>query len=585
MNSPDRFLSAKTRMATIVCATFSFIFFLSAELKGQDFKHQYRDAKDLFKKEDYIRAMDAFKPLIVYDKNNPYSEYASFYYGYCAYKVGFASVAKDIFLQTRKLHPDWDQIDELNYLLAKIFFDQRDYFQALWILKDIKSLSVAGDIPLMKRHYFYQISDPETLALILEEYPDEPDAARALAHAIVRQPLPEQNITLFDSLVTRFGFDRADFVNDEVLVSKKKERYRVGLLLPFLSGTLEPTPIKKRNQFVLDLYNGIRMAADTLEAQGVHLDLYAYDTDLTDEVTREVLGEEELKDMDLLVGPLFQDQAKAVLEFSEKNKITVINPVSNNSEFLGKNPFALLFQPSNETLGARSAELAFLHARKKNCIVYFGESPKDSVRAFNFMLKARDLGIRIVKAEEIHREISSDIFETLATATEYDEFKIPTQFKLKRDSIGCIYVASDDQLIYSKVTGGVETRGDSILVIGNENWIATENSSVEYGIYERIPAVLESPNFIPVDDPHYQDFRKKYVQRHGLLPSDYAWIGYRFMDAMGKALQKYGIYFQTALARDLDVSEASCDYSKGRDNGRIPYVYFKSGVLVSVKEQ
>jgi len=152
--------------------------------------------------------------------------------------------------------------------------------------------------------------------------------------------------------------------------------------------------VKKRNQFVLDMYEGMKMAVDTLNAQGIHLDLYAYDTDRTAEGTRSLLDMEELKSSDLLVGPLFQEQSKLVLEFSEKNKINMINPITNNSEFLGKNPFALLYQPSQETLGIRSAEMVAARAKNKNCIVYFSESPRDSVKAFSFMKKPLNWELR-----------------------------------------------------------------------------------------------------------------------------------------------------------------------------------------------
>ena len=560
--------------------------FLSGLAFGQDFKRQYRDAKDLFLRENYTQAMDAFKPLIAYDQFNPYSEYASYYYGLCAFKLGFGKVGKDIFLQIRKLYPSWDQIDEVNYLLARIYFDQRDYFQAMLILKDIRNLSVALDVTPMKRFYLSQITDVETLRMMMEEYPNEIEAGRAMAKAITLQPLPERDFALFDEIIAKFYFNREDFISDTTLISRKKDRYNISLLLPFLANTLDPAPVKKRNQFVLDLYEGMKMAADTLEKQGTFLDLRAYDTERSAEITRNLLELDELKGSDLIVGPLFQEQAKQVLEFSQKNRINVINPVSNNSEFLGKNPFALLYQPSHETLGIRSAEILAAQVKNKYCIVYFSDSPRDSVKAFSFMRKAIELGMKIVYAEEISKETSGKIFSTLATATEYDEFKNPTQFTIKRDSIGSIYVATDDPVIFTKVISGVETRGDSVLIVGNENWIAEENSSLDYSVFERLHILLEAPNFTPAHDRAYLDFKKRYIRKHGVIPSDYARLGYDFMLFAGRALQQYGVYFQTGLTQETETRGRPApryDYRNARDNQRVPYVYFHSGQLVRVE--
>jgi tetratricopeptide (TPR) repeat protein len=564
------------------------LLFLSGSSFAQNFKRQYREARDYFEKGDYTRSMDGFKPLIEYDQENPYAQYASYYYGFSAAKLGFATVAKDILLQTRKLYPGWDQIDEVNYLLAKIYFDQHEYFRAMLILTEIKNLSMAVDVTTMKRHYLAQITDVETLRMMMEEYPVEAEAARALVKAISLQPMPEQDGRLFDSLIIKFNFDRKDFVTDNTLISRKKDRYAVSLLLPFLANTLDPSPVKKRNQYVLDLYVGMKMAADTLAKQGIYLDLYAYDTERSAETTKRILGMEELKSTDLLVGPLFPDQSKTVLEFSEKNKISMINPVSNNSEFIGQNPFALLYQPTHETLGMRSAERVASQVKNKNCIVYFSENPKDSVKAFSFMKKAIELGIKIVWAEEIRKETSGKIFSFLATGTEYDEFHNPTQFTLKRDSIGSIYVATDDPVIYTKVISGVETRGDSILIVGNESWIAQDNTTVDYGIYDRLQILLEAPNFTPSHDPVYLDFRRKYIRQHGAIPSDYARLGYDFIQFVGQALHRYGVYFQIGLAQEsgtVDPLTMRYNFKNARDNQQVPYVSFQSGELVPLSNK
>ena len=57
------------------------------EASAQDLKRQYKHAKMLFDNKDYALAMEAFKPLIVYDKDNPSPEYSSFFYGVAAYEL------------------------------------------------------------------------------------------------------------------------------------------------------------------------------------------------------------------------------------------------------------------------------------------------------------------------------------------------------------------------------------------------------------------------------------------------------------------------------------------------------------------
>ena len=549
---------------------------------AQDFTRQYNHAKELFDAGSYNLAMEAFKALIPYDKSNPYTQYATFYYAISAEKQGYPAIAKEMLLLVRRLYPEWDHNDEINYWLAKIYFDQHEYFQALMLLDEIRSASLEEDVKRMERNYLNTITDAETLHMMLEEHPQDEEVGHALASAIALQPFLQRDLQLLDEVISRFSFSRDEFSSSLAPVSVKKQSYRVSLLFPFLTNTLEPTPKKKRSQFTLDLYEGMKLAIDTLRAQGINIELLAYDTERNPDILKKLLESDELKSTDLIVGPLSQDELKQVQDFSINNKINVINPVSNNSDFLGENPFALLFQPSYETLGKKCAEEAAARIKNKNCIVYFGDTPKDSVVAFNFMKRAVELGMKIVLAQELSKETSGKIISTLATATERDEFKNATQFSLKRDSIGSIFVASDNPLIYTKVISSVETRNDSTIIIGSENWL---NGDVNYEKFERLHILLAAPNFTPLDDRNYLTFRRKFIRKHGTFSPDYfsyAKIGFEFMLFVGKSLHRNGVYFQQYFTSP-DIIDGylykGFNYYEARDNQYVPFIFFKDGQM------
>jgi len=292
-----------------------------------------------------------------------------------------------------------------------------------------------------------------------------------------------------------------------------------------------------------------------------------------------------LKTADIIVGPLFLEDAKPVQEFSELNKINlIVHPLSFNSDFLGQNPFAFLYQPSYSTLGEKSAELLAAKSSNKNCFVFYGESPKDSIMAFSFIRTALKLGLKIAYAEEVRSETSNDILATLATPTEFDEWKNPKQFKLKLDSIGSVFVATDDPLIYTKVINSVETRGDSVIVVGQENWL--EDNSVELSKFERIKVALASPNFASINSRSYIQFRKKYLQTHGILPSSYAQKGYEFLMVLGHSMKAHGVYFQDGLMKERIPGALTSGYQmlSTHDNGLVPFISFKQGRLEPINK-
>lgn len=562
----------------LVLIIILFAVMVSPAIQAQDYHRQYKSAREFFNEKQYGLAMEAFKPLIVYDKNNPFLEYASLFYALSAYHQKFTTVAKDMLLQIKQLYPNWDQMPEVNYWMAKIYFDQRQYFQAMQMLSEYPSLNQQKNVSEMKAHYLKEIEDVEVLRMMWEEHPKDTVVAKTLTRAISKQPFLDQDAQLIDSLITQFGFDRSEFESPLKPVNVFKEEYVVSLLFPFLAKSLEPTTSTKVNQSILDLYLGIKMAVDTLKTQGVNIDLRSYDTERSTTATSALLEMEELKNTDLIVGPLFQNQVKLVQDFSINNKINMMSPVSNNKEFVGPNPFGLLLQPSAETIGERSAEWIADHVPNKNCMVFYGEAAKDTVSAASFLRKAKELGLNIVWEEKVSRENSVTIFNKLATPVEYDEFKNPIEFELKIDSIGSVFMASDDPILYTKVISGVDTRGDSVIIVGNESWL--NNAAANFATYERLHITMAAPTYTKVSSPHYKSFRKDFIHRHGVLPNDNSKIGYEFMWFIGHCLNNYGVYFQEGLKEKGFVPGylfRGYDFSSGQSNQFVPFIQFKGG--------
>lgn len=550
---------------------------------AQDYKRQYRQAKDLFASGEYSDAMIAFKALTVYDKDNTFSEYASFYYAMSAYRLGYLSVSKDRLLQIKSLYPKWDQMDEVNYLLSKIYFEQKEYFQGRSMMDQIKSPDFLNDLENLKRVYLSEIDDVETLRMMLEDHPGDTEVAKILVKRLGSQEYHLQDTVLINSLVTQYGLNRNELVSQKAVRPIKRELIRVGVIMPFLASTLDPSPVRKRNQIILEMYQGMKLAADSLSNSGKPISLLAYDNERNLEATKRIVRERELKGLDLIVGPFFQEESRPVSEFSASNRIAmVVNPLSNSSESVANNPYHFLFQPSYETMGRSAADFAANRTKRKNCFVYYGDTAKDSVMAANFIARAQELNFRVLYAQRVTPENSASILSRLTTATEFDEWKNPLQFSLKKDSLGCIFVASSNELIYSKVINSVESRKDSILLIGQESWL--DDNSVDYTKFERINIVLTAPNYKSVNNPAFHNFRKRYVTRHGVLPSDYASAGYEFIMVMGEMMSRYGVNFLQTTHGELvpGFLGSGLSLSPLHDNQIVPLVALKNGQLVKV---
>ena len=561
-------------------SVFVFLMFLSLCGWAQvDYARQYQSAKDLFRQGKYNLAMETFKPLIAYDDKNQYSPYASFYYGLAAHKQGYNAVAKDMFLQIKSVHPKWDKMEEVNLWLAKIYLDDKDYFQGMKMLNAIQDKKLEETKNAIKSEAIARINDNETLHMMLEEFPKDEVVATHLARSLAQDISDEENKRVLESLIDRFNFERSEFI-PEAPKTFFKDRYAVALLLPFMLDELDPSPGKKRNQVVLDFYEGIKLALDSLNTAGSLIDLRAYDTEEGLNNLRRVLQSDELKNTDLVIGPLFANENAIVQEFSLNNQVNIVNPFSNNSDIIGTNPYAYLFQPSSETLGSKAAEYIAANAPKRPVMVLSGTLKKDSVLVASFLEKANQLGIKVITSRSFEKEGAGAIMNILATATEYDEFKFPSQFTLKKDSIGSIYVASDDPLIYTKVISSIETRGDSILVVGSENWI--DDTAVAFEKYQNLGVAFTAPNFVSVLNPRRERFISQYLSKYGKVPSNVSQLGYEMMLFYGNQLKTNGVYFQDGLNNAEFIPGHLLQgfrFQHSRDNQHVPFVKFRNGVL------
>jgi hypothetical protein len=561
-----------------------FILSIATTSFSQEYKDQYKTAKSLFVKEKYAEALDAFQALMVYDKNNPYSEHATFYVGLTAQKLGYTLLAKQTFAQLTKLYPNWVNIDEVKYQLACIDFRKGDYFLAIKEINELKDNTVKEDGVKAKQFFVSSIEDVETLKLLQEEFPSDLIIARQLAKSITSGGYENAYRTLFDSLNKVFNMGLANYPA-KASTQKEKKAFRVSLLFPFTLSVLEPTPSKKKNQFVIDMYQGMKLAVDSLNKTGSMIELLAYDTERNLDTLKKILKNEELKSSDLLVGPLFVEEAKLVNEFSVANKIPVINPVSSNGEFLADNRYALLLKPSFRTMARKAAEFCSKSKVKKTFAVFSGDSPKDSILANSFIKTAKSLGMKIVFSESLTKEKAAQVQNILATAIEFDKYKKPTEFKLKRNAIGCIYVASDNPLIFSKVINSVEARNDSVLVIGNEAWL--KDNSVDYGIYERLGVVFTASSFTSTSTESYSNFRKRFIQRHGSFPStyeNYSKDGFDFVMFIGEVLNTNRNDFLAGI-RSTQFFNGSLSngysFKAANDNQQLALIRFKNGELLT----
>ena len=294
--------------------------------------------------------------------------------------------------------------------------------------------------------------------------------------------------------------------------------------------------------------------------------------------------------MDLIIGPLYSQCIEVVNDFSYKNKINVINPLSSNSDVIGQNPFAFLFSPSNETVGRKSAEYVIENLNKKPGMIIFEDDPTYMAIAAAYAKRAAKDSLNIIIVKKIEKGGSREILDMLlienAKLRDASSEEAKEKYEIQLDSIGHIFVATNDNLISSKVLSAVETRGDSITVIGSVNWL--EMPVIKYDMYSKLGTVLYAPNYILNNTPAYEAFRNSYIHKHKEVPNKYAELGYEIAQLTSRALYKYGKYFQLGWKDNGKVPgylSAGFDFTLSNDNLKVPMLTFdEEEIYLKIKD-
>jgi ABC-type branched-subunit amino acid transport system substrate-binding protein len=566
------------------------IFIISAfKLNAQvNYQSEYLSGKSYFKSGDYQRAQNHFKNLLDMNENNPFYLYASYFYGIAAYETGNKERAMEVLANVRTTHPEWDKIDEVNLWYGKMLIQEGNLMKGLNVLNSTEKSDLKSIANEIKKVTLMAYDSIPLLQKAMELNPYDEVLAKYLAKKINQQPMVDRQVELMEFLIDSFNLNRASFDFVDKSVTEKKDTYRVAVLLPLMAESLSTSKGNKGNQFVLDLYQGIKIAVDELNAEGQKIELFSYDTDRDSLKTSEIIESGELLEMDMIIGPLYPIPANMVREYSFLHKINMVNPLSTNSETIATNPYSFLMKSTAETRAKTAARYAIEHMENKNATIFYGSKPQDSIFAYTYrrILEADSFNITwmtasrsAVASTEILRSLT-EVYDT-DTVDNSGKVYISNTVKVKvteddslvmsRDTIGHILVASSDNLLVSNVLSALDTRRDSIPIIGYDEWL--DFNQISFDQLQRMGVVMIGQNYFDFSSSEVAEFKENYRKNYNKLPSQYSYDGYETMWFFGKQLIEFGNYFQYGLYNEgfqKGHLYFGFDYTNANDNQVVP---------------
>ena len=281
----------------------------------------------------------------------------------------------------------------------------------------------------------------------------------------------------------------------------------------------------------IEFYEGIKMAFDSLKKQGFQGYLHVYDSNLDSAAFIKVMKNPELKEMDLIIGPLYGKRFDPVLKFAKENKINIVSPNAFGNNMLLGNAHASKVTPSYVTQTEELAKYTAENFAGQNIIIFNSANPKDKAYLNTFKRIANPI-LQKSKADTV-KEITFVTLSNFISKTKPNIVVIPSTNQ-------SFVTEAANKLFLHK-----QESKDSIIALGFSNFQDIE--SLDFGYLNSLHAIISSYSFVDYTNTETKRFIQKYRDEYKTEPSSHVFSGFDVGYFYLEGLQKYGNTLQHKL--------------------------------------
>ena len=274
----------------------------------------------------------------------------------------------------------------------------------------------------------------------------------------------------------------------------------------------------------LELYEGVLIASDTLRSLGLNINLHVYDIESDTLGVTRLIESGALKNMDLIIGPVYSSNLSLVASYAKPLEIPVISPVPlRNNAPLDNNPYLFKVNPSLEVIQDAIAK-RLINFWDNNFVFIHSDSTHKNPDIESFKSK-------------IFRELTTKIpFEEI----KFKEFIFYSRSMLAEDSINrlehalsdqtknFVIIASEDPPMMSECIANLKTLSKKfdIMLMGYPAIRGLDNE--DWKDYFDLGLELYTPFWIDYNMQDVKNFNASFRQKFMIEPSEssYAWEGY-----------------------------------------------------------
>ena len=174
--------------------------------------------------------------------------------------------------------------------------------------------------------------------------------------------------------------------------SEKVRQIKVAMLLPFMTNEMVVSANSAR---FIEYYEGFLLAVDSMRNLGCSVDLTVYDIGEGTKLLQDILKNPALKETNLLIGAVQNDQIAMVADYAQKNDIRYVIPFTSRNDDVLSNAFIYQVNTPHSYLYAKASEAGSELFGQDNIIfinINDEDEKKDFIQSFKSELGQRNIG-------------------------------------------------------------------------------------------------------------------------------------------------------------------------------------------------
>lgn len=441
------------------------------------------------------------------------------------------SLAKEFNLQQKDiitLNPEIDEVGIKEGQMIKI------------PVKEIKQIKPIDAEPLTNNYKTHIIKTGETLYSLSKTYNVSIDSIKLVNNGLIeglkdgqtinlpiKQGRASQNITPTNLVATTV--DTIKQILQPNINNAKKSVYKIALMVSFYieenqeitQSALEKRKVYPKSIFAVEFYQGVLLALDSLSNENTKFELQVYDTKGQDSLQIvKILSKPELKNVDLIIGPLYASNFEKVAKYAHKNNIPIVSPVKQSNKILLGNEYVFKVVPSKNSSLNQIVKLVIDSFSMDNLLVVQSQNITDNTLTDGYI---KEYGAAVLGKNDTSRY--SPVKKIVITRSD----EIVSHLKLNGNNV--IFIPTTNSTfvtnLFISLTSKLNSRDYSnctITLIGLEEWLQFESIDLEY--FQTLNVHLSLNNFVDFENPITKELTESYFKKFEAFPTTNSFLGY-----------------------------------------------------------